>query len=127
MSLGVDARRLSHKLMHVTIRIECYLPHKSRTGTSFVFNTKDDVPILVSNRHVIENSMTGRFVIAEGDKYNEPILGQGISITMENFASRWSFHPDDMDLAFIMQECIRQRRRPFFTSINSDTVPTEDE
>jgi hypothetical protein len=134
MSLGIGAKRLSHSLMHATIRIECCLPNnKHSTGTSFVFNTNDDVIILVSNRHVIENSTIGEFVIAEGDKYNEPILGQGISITMENFASRWSFYPDDdVDLAFmpfrqIIQECKRQRRQPFFTSINSDTIPTEDE
>jgi Trypsin-like peptidase domain len=134
MSLGVDAKRLSHKMMHTTLRIKCLrTDDKQSIGTGFIFSTKDDVPLIITCKHVIEKCISGEFVIAEGDEYNEPILSQGISVKLDDLANKWSLHPNqDIDLAFtpfkpIIEECFKQQKRPFFTSINSDTIPNHEE
>ena len=134
MSLGIEAERLSHRLMYNTIRINCSKANvRQSTGTGFIFRTKDDVLLLVTNKHVIEDCLSGEITIAEGDENNKPVLGRGIAIQLDNFVSMWSLHPDrNIDLAFmpfklIVEKCFALNRRPFFTSIESSTIPDDNE
>jgi S1-C subfamily serine protease len=53
--------RLSDKLMFSTVKITCILAdNKTSRGTGFIF-AKDNSLAIVTNQHVIENSVTGRF------------------------------------------------------------------
>jgi hypothetical protein len=82
---------------------------------------------------VTEDCLSGEITIAECDEYNKPKIGRGITIQLDNFVSRWSLHPNrDIDLAFlpfklIVEKCFALNRRPFFTSIESSTIPDDNE
>jgi hypothetical protein len=83
---------------------------------------------IVTNQHVIENSVTGRFFISQGNQYNEPILGQGINVEFDKFSEKWVQHPDKKtDLTItpfrpVITECRKHGKVPFFTRIQYNTI-----
>ncbi len=71
---------LAEQLMHTTVRLECGLHDgKTSTGTGFFFSFKLDeqthIPVIVTNKHVINNSARGTFVLTVSDKNSEPVIG----------------------------------------------------
>jgi V8-like Glu-specific endopeptidase len=91
--------------MHTTVRLECLLDgNRQSTGTGFFFSFKIDdkthVPVIVTNKHVINKSKTGTFVLTKSNEQGEPILGTTERIVLDNFESLWIKHPDEnVDLA----------------------------
>jgi V8-like Glu-specific endopeptidase len=92
-------------LMHTTVRLECALSDdRVSTGTGFFFSFKIDdkthVPVIVTNKHVINNSKVGTFVLTKSDDQGEPILGSTERVVLDNFESLWVKHPEEnVDLA----------------------------
>lgn len=92
-------------LMHTTVRLECLLDgNRTTTGTGFFFSFKVDdkshVPVIVTNKHVINNSKAGTFVLTKSNDQGEPIIGTTERIVFDNFESLWKKHPDEnVDLA----------------------------
>jgi Trypsin-like peptidase domain len=114
--------------MFSTVKIKCTLPNdKNSTGTCF-FYCIDHASAIVTNRHVIENSLTGEFSLTQGEN-NEPVLSRGIKIKFDKFFEKWLLHPDPkVDLAMmplkpVVTECRRKGKLPFYTRIQSDTIP----
>jgi hypothetical protein len=64
---------LAEKLMHTTVRLECLLNNgRHSTGTGFFFSFKLDnneiIPLIFTNKHVIENSSMGTITLTmQGD------------------------------------------------------------
>jgi V8-like Glu-specific endopeptidase len=92
-------------LMHTTVRLECEL-HNNRvsTGTGFFFSFKVDdkksIPVIVTNKHVINKSKIGTFVLTKRNNQGEPVLGSTERIVLNNFESLWIKHPEEnVDLA----------------------------
>ena len=81
--------------MFSTVKITCLLAdNKPCNGTGFIF-AKDNALSIVTNRHVIKNSITGNFLLSQANQYNEPVPGQGIRVEFSNFSEIWVPHPDN--------------------------------
>ena len=92
-------------LMHTTVRLECTLNNgRVSTGTGFFFSFKVDdkthVPVIITNKHVINGSKAGAFVLTRSNEQGEPVHGSTERIVLDNFESLWLKHPEDnVDLA----------------------------
>lgn len=90
---------LSEHLVNSTVRIAC---SKKDGGTSIGtgclvnFRRPDTafVPTLVTNRHVIENCMSGTFFLTEIDSEGNPQFGVSHPCALPDFETNWIAHPD---------------------------------
>ncbi|MDR6883036.1 serine protease [Bacillus sp. 3255] len=95
---------LSEQLLYSTARIECTLANGTSTGTGFFFSFDVDdgplkIPVVVTNKHVIENSVTGRILFNVADSEGNPVDTEHYPIALDNFESRWFLHPEpEVDL-----------------------------
>ncbi|MGC1933268.1 MAG: serine protease [Candidatus Nitrosopolaris sp.] len=127
--------------MFSTVRINCTVRDKKgikeKSGTGFIFdffrNPKDNVPVIVCNKHVIQNSIHGCFVFNSADENGSPLFGQPITCSFDEFIKNWIFHPDPtIDLAImpiggVVTRLMEERRRVYYTSISSSTIPQNEE
>lgn len=122
-------------LMHTTVRLECLLDgNRQSTGTGFFFafkiDDKNHVPLIVTNKHVINQAKVGTFVLTKSNEQGEPLLGQTERVVLKNFESHWIKHPEDnVDLAvFPIAELYRhaeaQGVKFFAPPIGEDLLPT---
>jgi hypothetical protein len=69
------------------------------TGTGFFFNLQVEdklVPIVITNKHVVQGMNNGMFKLTKADTDNNPIYTSHFTITFEtNFEKMWIFHPDN--------------------------------
>lgn len=128
---------LAEQLMHTTVRLECSLHGgNTSTGTGFFFSFKIDeqthIPVIVTNKHVINNSVRGTFVLTISDKKGEPVIGSYERIVFDNFESLWVKHPDaNVDLAvFPIAPIIRQAEQrgiKFYSPpLTEELIPTQE-
>ena len=95
------------QLIHTTVRIETQTAKGSGSGTGFFFhfcrNDESNVPVIVSNKHVIDGATSGLIHITlKKPGTQEPDLGKHVKVPIANFESRWLKHPDpDVDLAVL--------------------------
>ncbi len=124
-------------LMHTTVRLECLLDeNRQSTGTGFFFTFKVDdktnIPLIITNKHVINNSTVGTFVLTKSNEQGEPLLGQTERVVFENFESLWIKHPEEnVDLAvFPIAELYRQAEAQgvkfFAPPIGEDLLSTSE-
>lgn len=124
-------------LMHTTVRLECQLDgNRASTGTGFFFSFKVDekthIPIIVTNKHVIEEAKIGAFVLTKSSENGEPILGTTERIVLNDFEKLWIKHPDNnIDLAvFALAPLYREAEKKgikfFAPPIGEDLLPTPD-
>lgn len=92
-------------LMHTTVRLECELKGGGiSTGTGFFFSFQVDeqtqIPLIVTNKHVIQESVNGSFAMTRRASDGNPIIGSYETVALGNFENLWIQHPDsDVDLA----------------------------
>ena len=129
---------LAEQLMHTTVRLECGLNDgNTSTGTGFFFSFKIDeqthIPVIVTNKHVINNSARGTFVLTVSDRIGEPIIGSYERIVFDNFETLWVKHPDEnVDLAvFPIAPIIRQAEQKgmkfYSPPLTEDMIPTQEQ
>ncbi len=112
------------QLLHCTVRIETESTSGLGSGTGFYFNTLEEagsaVPVIVTNKHVIQGAKRGRIHITLADEQGMPCLGQFQQILMDNFDQAWIPHPDaNVDLCVLpinphMEMLRQQGHRPFY-------------
>ena len=125
---------LAEQLMHTTVRLECLLKDgRSSTGTGFFFSFKLDadqtIPLIFTNKHVIENSSIGTFFLTKCGDDGNPIIENHEKISIDNFESHWIKHPDpDVDLAaFPIAELLTKiAQKIFFMPIDDSLIPEPD-
>ena len=130
----------SEKLMYSTVRIECeYSNGASGTGTGFFFDflvneaTGTYVPVIITNKHVIDNAISGRVILTLADENNQPLDTQHLTVRFDNFESAWRKHPDaNVDLcairiAPIVNEANRQSKKLFYIPLNKSLVPSQEQ
>lgn len=129
---------ISEELAFTTVRIECEdTTGAISTGTGFIFRFADDgeqqIPAIVTNKHVIEGASIGRFHMTLADEDGGPSFTEQRPIQLDNFAQRWVGHPDpDIDLcvmmiAPILEAAIAEGVSLFFKQVTWDLVPNKDE
>jgi hypothetical protein len=126
-------------LQLTTIRIETTVPGGISTGTGFFFAFKQDVttkthiPVIVTNKHVIANSITGKLRFSLKDSDGNPLRGKYYDLHLDNFESRWIKHPDnDIDLcvlpiANIHYEIEKSKMSLNYASIGATNIPSSEE
>lgn len=92
----------AESLLFNTVRIEATDNSGSIvTGTSFLFEFNIDgkiIPCLVTNKHVVEQTSIGT-IYFHTIKDDKPDYGNKYKCIIDQFESRWLFHPDkDVDL-----------------------------
>jgi len=123
--------------MHTTVRLECTLKDgKVITGTGFFFSFHLEgdthIPIIVTNKHVINESIKGMFVLTKSDESGQPILGSTEKVVLDEFEKHWIKHPeDDVDLAVFplapLYRHVKDQGIKFFAPpIGEDLLPTPE-
>lgn len=130
----------SEMLMYSTIRIECLDSSGNlSTGTGFFFSflenqeTKTSVPVIITNKHVIENNISGKLLFTLSDQNGEPLDQVHHTFNITDFRSAWVFHPNPevdlcaMPIAQIINFLNSQNKRPFFIPFGKNLVPTKEQ
>lgn len=118
-----------------TIRIECDTPSGRSTGTGFFFRFADTgsqfTPAIVTNKHVIKDSIRGRLLFTLSKDDDTPNVGQNFLWNVENFEKAWIPHPDpDVDLciypiAGLINQAFAQGKKFFVTFLELSLIPTD--
>lgn len=96
---------IEEQLMHSTVRIvtttktaEGHLIDSGGTGFFFSFSTVkgDRIPVIITNRHVIENTINGQMIFTSQDNTGNPNYGDKITVNLTDFAKRWVGHPNPL-------------------------------
>ena len=128
---------ISEQLAHSTVRIETSKTSGEGSGTGFFYRFVDKgdtyVPAIVTNKHVIEGSLSGRFVLTEKDDNENPIYGKYRRFYFDNFHSLWTLHPDKkvdlcaMPIAPILHQAREKDINFFYISLDKSLLLTEEE
>jgi hypothetical protein len=127
----------AEKLMHTTVRLECELTGDGvSTGTGFFFAFKVDdgrqIPLIVTNKHVIDGAAFGTFVLTKRADDGSPQIGTYETIKLDNFESLWIKHSeDDVDLAVfpiapLLRSAESKKISFFYLSLDESLIPNEE-
>lgn len=130
------ALSVAEQLMHTTVRLECTLRDgRVSTGTGFFFSFPLDgdkhIPLIVTNKHVIDGSSVGTFVLTKKDGNGDPVVGEYEKVELGNFESLWMKHPDpNVDLAIfpiapLLQEAEQQGVSVYVLPLGDNLIPTQ--
>lgn len=124
---------------HITIRIECILKNgKSSVGTGFIFSftstsSGNYLPLIITNKHVVEGAITGRFVLNKRDETNKLIHGKHLTVEIDDFAKLWRHHPDEevdlcaMSFGIVIKAAEIKGDHLFFRTLSKDNIITEEQ
>lgn len=126
------------QLMHGTVRIECDLEGGGTSvGTGFFYRLDEHkneyVPVIVTNKHVVNRAVTGRFVLTLVSESNGPDIGRSVTVQLDHFRQRWCDHPDpEIDLCVMpvgpLITYLKEAGTPYFAChLFRSLVPTPDE
>jgi hypothetical protein len=128
----------AEQLAHSTVRIECDLPGgELGTGTGFFYslNRKDGqhIPVIVTNRHVVEGALKGRFILTLKDNEGSPKIGANHGFEVHNFHTLWKPHPDPtvdlcaMPMAPLFRAVQQEGLEFFYITLENSLIPTSAE
>lgn len=129
---------LSEQLMYCTVRIECILSSgQMGTGTGFFYRFCDTgtthVPAIVTNKHVVNNSVHGSITLHFGDDNDCPIARYYETFKGDNFGSRWIPHPDSsvdlciFPIAQLINNVQKQGKKLFFIPLDNSLILNDQE
>jgi hypothetical protein len=106
-------------------------------GTGFIFDffrtPKGNLPVIVSNRHVVEGSLNGKFLFNRVDSDGRPVFSQPVPCDFNEFEQNWIFHPNaNVDLAImpigrLFERLFDMGSRVYYSSTSSSTIPNNEE
>ena len=107
------------------------------TATGFfykVLTEQGDVDFLITNRHVLQDCTTLILKMIKGGSGDKPILGESLSVTINDFeSSPWVGHPNpDVDIAVFpanlyLGPMAQAGSQMFYKTISPKIVLTDDE
>lgn len=128
----------AERLAHSTVRISCRLADGSvSTGSGFFYSfLKEEtrnVPTIVTNKHVVAGAVSVEFNLTLRGQDGGPLIGQHVTISLDQFESRWMPHPDPqvdlsvMPIAPLLAETAAAGKALFFVSLEESLLLTEAE
>jgi len=125
---------MAEQIVLTTVRLECDKSgSRKSTGTGFFFAFRVDdqrvIPVLVTNKHVISESIRGTFALTLRDDSGNPLIGTHEPVSLDNFESLWIKHPDpQIDLAVfplapLLTAAEKHGKRFFYSPIPEDLIP----
>ena len=128
---------LSEMITYSTVLIRCeYANGTSGSGTGFIVNLCPDaekhtcVPVLITNNHVVENSIKTVFEFCRANDEGEPLDTESFSITYEG--NNWIHHPDpDVDLrclllAEVLRNLEKRNIKIFYIPLETWLIPNDE-
>jgi hypothetical protein len=135
----INLNSLGSKLLFTTIRIVTEQNDGTQSsGTAFFVHFRVSetigIPVLITNKHVVENSWLGAFFVHLGVKdENGQLVPKFASqpITLSDFQNRWIHHPGNVDLCAmpfepLRQEALAQGQEIFYQPLTEDFFPTTE-
>lgn len=126
----------SEQLAYTTVRIECDTVNGRATGTGFYFafcrNEAGFVPAIVTNRHVVAGSSSGRIHIHLAQT-PDTVPTTHIAFDVSDFQKPWIGHPDPevdlcvMPIAPLLQFSEQRGQKLFFITLDPKLVPTRED
>lgn len=126
---------ITEQLLFTTVRIES----ECGVGTGFFFNATVDgsrtLPLIVTNKHVVQGSLRGSFQLHEADLGSDPLKPSGrfFPVDLGGFESRWIPHPDPkVDLCAMPFQPLRGAAEEmgkvvFYKSFDENLILSEDQ
>ena len=123
-------------LLFTTMRI--VTPSTVGTGAIIEHRWGDDLsaPFLITNKHVVENTMSGRLTftaaVLRGGRIRRPDLGRRVSVNLTEDAWNWTGHPsDDVDVAAlplggVLDHFQEKGEYPYYKTIPTSMFPGPD-
>lgn len=131
---------ISKAIFFVTVRLTTTMSDGSPSGgTAFLYgrpNPDGQQLLLVTNRHVVEDAVSGRVALVEGEVSEgsmQPKLGATIDVDIDGFPEMWRFHSDPaIDLAVapfggLVQHLAEEGKPVFIQTIGDDLFPSADQ
>lgn len=129
---------ITEQLSYSTVRLECETPSGLSTGTGFFFkfleNENGHVPVIVTNKHVIQNATAGRFIITKSDAQGNPLQTDHFAVNITaDFQHFWRQHPGaDVDLcamplAPIVNSATQHGQKLFYREFDKSLLPTKEQ
>lgn len=127
----------SEKIIHSVVQISTLDNNLNTTGLAtgfilaFMESDTSAVPVLVTNRHVLENASYVNVVFTAAKPDGSPDIGRTVSATID--ASNSIMHPDEaVDLAVLpiaaaLSSLIDSGNRPFYAYLKTELIPSADE
>ncbi|HOH98161.1 MAG TPA: serine protease [Candidatus Cloacimonadota bacterium] len=130
-----DSLSIAQKLAYTTVRLECMKIDGSKSiGTGFFYKCAEDgdrhVPVIFTNKHVVRGASVGRFLLNLEDSNGKPMIGNSVPVELNNFESRWYFHPDDnidlcaMPIAPLKREAESLGKTLYYVMIEKQLIPS---
>lgn len=125
----------AEQFAHSTVRIECDLQGGGLgTGTGFFYsldrNSGQHVPVIVTNKHVVQGATKGRFLLTLRNAGGGPDVGNAKSFELDDFQARWLPHPDHevdlcvMPIAQLLREAEASNTKFYYIPLNKELIPT---
>ncbi len=132
----VNKMNLSELITYSTVLIKCqYNDGTSGSGMGFIINLCENkengtcIPVLITNNHVVENSVKTVFDFCSADAAGNPIDTEPFSIVYEG--NDWIHHPDkDVDLrclllAKVLKRLDENQIKIFYVPLTTELIPDE--
>lgn len=127
----------AEQLSHSTVRIECDVPGGIGTGTGFFYSLDKEgdqhVPVIVTNKHVVDGATKGRFLLALQDPAGGPAIGKSQAFELDTFEQRWKSHPDPnvdlcaMPIAPLLKEAEQRNQKLYYVPLDKELLPSKTE
>lgn len=125
------------QLSFSTVRIACKTQSGGdSTGTGFFFifplNSNTNIPVIITNRHVIKNATEGTFQLTEANNNGTPNIGMFTTVQLDKFEGRWISHPNQnvdlcaMPIAPLLHEAENKGKTFFYSSLSKDIIATSE-
>lgn len=129
---------LANKLLFTTARIETKdKSGQSSSGTGFFASLHDDgkrqIPILVTNWHVVSKAEEATVFVTVEDEAGNPKIGEPYRLDFTGFSKGWVRHPDPsvdlaaMPLARIHTGLLSTGTDMFYHHVNASSLPDEEQ
>lgn len=126
----------SEQLAFTTIRIQCETKTGNvSTGTgsffNFKFNGDQQVPVIITNRHVVKDSTKGIFQLTRANTDGTPQIGKFDNIVVDDFEKGWIPHPRaEIDLCImpirpLFHEAQKQGKSFFKRQFDENLLPSQ--
>lgn len=125
---------ISELLLHSTVRITSIFNNNmigTGTGFFFIFTiNNNEVPVIVTNKHVVKNSIKGNFRLSLADTNGNWIKNSYIDINCEGFEEMWIMHPEEnidlciMPIASLLQKAQEMGKKLYFKALDKTIIPS---
>lgn len=128
----------SELIAHSTVRIEVEVADGKRgTGTGFFFRFAQEqerhVPVIVTNKHVVEGAVRGRFHLTTADAEGNPVYTTHEVFSFEGFQRFWFPHPEAevdlcaMPIAPILEKANQSGKKLFYVPLDITLIPSAND